>query len=48
MRASALSKRALYAGLMEVWTNGEGKGLGLHAKTAGEMTAALLASCVGK
>jgi pyruvate decarboxylase len=30
-----------YAGLMEVWTNGEGKGLGLHAKTAGEMTAAL-------
>ena len=30
-----------YAGLMEVWTNGEGKGLGLHAKTAGELTAAL-------
>ena len=30
-----------YAGLMNVWTNGEGKGLGLHAKTAGEMTAAL-------
>ena len=30
-----------YAGLMQVWTNGEGKGLGLHAKTAGEMTAAL-------
>ena len=30
-----------YAGLMEVWSNGEGKGLGLHAKTAGEMTAAL-------
>ena len=30
-----------YAALMQVWTNGEGKGLGLHAKTAGEMTAAL-------
>lgn len=30
-----------YAGLMNVWTNGEGKGLGLHAKTAGELTAAL-------
>ena len=30
-----------YAGLMKVWTNGEGKGLGLHAKTAGELTAAL-------
>src|SRR5260370_5700933 len=30
-----------YACLMEVWTNGEGKGLGLHANTAGEMTAAL-------
>ena len=30
-----------YAGLMEVWTNGEGKGLGLHAKTVGELTAAL-------
>jgi pyruvate decarboxylase len=30
-----------YAGLMKVWTNGEGKGLGLRAKTAGELTAAL-------
>jgi TPP-dependent 2-oxoacid decarboxylase len=30
-----------YAGLMKVWTNGEGKGLGLNAKTAGELTAAL-------
>jgi len=30
-----------YAGLMNVWTNGEGKGLGLYAKTAGELTAAL-------
>jgi pyruvate decarboxylase len=30
-----------YAGLMNVWTNGEGKGLGLNAKTAGELTAAL-------
>jgi TPP-dependent 2-oxoacid decarboxylase len=30
-----------YAGLMNVWTNGEGKGLGLHAKTAGELSAAL-------
>src|SRR5260221_3807427 len=30
-----------YAGLRNVWTNGEGKGLGLHASTAGEMKAAL-------
>ena len=30
-----------YAGLMQVWTNDEGKGLGLRAKTAGELTAAL-------
>jgi pyruvate decarboxylase len=30
-----------YAGLMKVWTNDEGKGLGLRAKTAGELTAAL-------
>ncbi|MFZ0380391.1 MAG: thiamine pyrophosphate-binding protein [Solirubrobacteraceae bacterium] len=30
-----------YAGLMKVWTNDEGRGLGLHAKTAGELTAAL-------
>jgi pyruvate decarboxylase len=30
-----------YAGLMNVWTNGEGKGLGLQAKTAGEFSAAL-------
>jgi TPP-dependent 2-oxoacid decarboxylase len=30
-----------YAGLMKVWTNGEGEGLGLRAKTAGELTAAL-------
>jgi pyruvate decarboxylase len=30
-----------YAGLMNAWTNGEGKGLGLHAKTAGELSAAL-------
>jgi pyruvate decarboxylase len=30
-----------YAGLMNVWTNGEGKGLGLHANTAGELSAAL-------
>jgi len=30
-----------YAGLMKVWTNDEGKGLGFHAKTAGELTAAL-------
>ena len=30
-----------YAGLMKDWTNNEGRGLGLHAKTAGELTAAL-------
>jgi pyruvate decarboxylase len=30
-----------YAGLMNVFTNGEGKGLGLHAKTGGELSAAL-------
>ncbi len=30
-----------YAGLMKDWTNDEGRGLGLHAKSAGELTAAL-------
>lgn len=30
-----------YAGLMQVLTNGEGEGLGVHARTAGELAAAL-------
>jgi TPP-dependent 2-oxoacid decarboxylase len=30
-----------YAGLMEVFTHGEGRGLGLRAKTAGELASAL-------